>query len=59
LPEIVISENERITKRYSNKLNPYNGKASLPDRLKQMPPVKLKECLESLKIKPHGNTICP
>ena len=33
IPEIVMSENERIVERYNNKLNPFNKKPSLGGRL--------------------------
>lgn len=33
LPDIVMSENERIVERYNNKMNPFNKKASLGGRL--------------------------
>ena len=34
IPDICMSENERIMLRYNNKMNPYNKKASVGDRLK-------------------------
>lgn len=39
-------------------MNPFNGKASIGDRLKTVNPNMIRECLYYLKIKPHPNTLC-
>ena len=50
IPDIVKTDNERITERYDNKLNPFNGKASIGDRLKSVNCSKFGEALSFLKI---------
>ena len=50
LPDIIMSENERIVDRYNNKMNPFNKKASLGGRLQNQPPCKLKEIIQHLGI---------
>lgn len=52
------TENDRIVSRYDNKTNPFNKKASLGERLKQIPSVKFAESMRNVKIKKHANTIC-
>ena len=59
LPKIVEPDNVKITRQYHNPLNPYNGKASLGDRLKQIAPVRLKECLSHCQVKLFKTDICP
>ena len=59
LPDIIMSENERIVERYNNKLNPFNKKASLGGRLQNQPACRMKEVLAHVGIKKHANIICP
>ena len=59
LPDIIMSENERIVERYNNKMNPFNKKPSLGGRLQNMQPVKNREIFQHLGIAKHSNTICP
>jgi len=59
IPDICMSENQRIMERYNNKTNAFNKKLSLGDRLKTMNACKFKECRTYLKIEQHPNTVCP
>ena len=59
IPEVIKTDNERIMERYDNKLNPFNGKVSVGERLKAVNPTKISQACEYLKIKPFVNAICP
>mmetsp|Transcript_22135 Transcript_22135/g.29589 ORF Transcript_22135/g.29589 Transcript_22135/m.29589 type:complete len:142 (-) Transcript_22135:1939-2364(-) len=53
-----MTDSDRIMERYDNKLNPFNGKPSVADRLKSMNCTKIGECLQYLKIRTFPNTMC-
>lgn len=59
IPDIVMSENDRLVDRFNNKMNPFNKKASLGGRLQNVPPVKIKQALIDVGIRRLNNTICP
>ena len=55
IPNVCMSDNDRIMERYDNKMNPFNGKPAIGEKLKLMNCTKIGECLQYLKIKPFPN----